>query len=131
MHEFLFEPCILRCLNFIYKKISLRFYDPFLRSEFILHFPCRVKNVLLTTLHVMFFPLWNEVIVHIELICKCLSDNMYIKLTCMRILYEEITCVYKSLIWQLYKWFLYLKSLNYPECYVLILLYVVLIKGNK
>jgi hypothetical protein len=28
----------------------LRFYDPFLRSEFILYFPCRVKNVFLTTL---------------------------------------------------------------------------------
>jgi hypothetical protein len=28
----------------------LRFYVPFLRSEFVLHFPCRVKIVILTTL---------------------------------------------------------------------------------
>jgi len=29
MYEFLFEACILRCLNYIWKK-SLRFYDPIL-----------------------------------------------------------------------------------------------------
>jgi hypothetical protein len=34
----------------MYEKKSLRFYDPFLRSEFILYFPCRVKNTFLTTL---------------------------------------------------------------------------------
>jgi len=36
------------------KKIFmiLQFYDPFLWSEFILHFPCRVKNAFLTTLTV-------------------------------------------------------------------------------
>ena len=45
MYEFLFEPCILRCLNYVWKKNSLRFYDSFLRSEFILYFSCRVKNV--------------------------------------------------------------------------------------
>jgi len=28
----------------------LRFHDPFLRSKFILYFPCRVKNMFLTTL---------------------------------------------------------------------------------
>jgi len=32
MHEFLFEPCILRCLNSIWKKIPcdfmIRFYNP-------------------------------------------------------------------------------------------------------
>jgi hypothetical protein len=34
MYEFLFEP----------------YYDPFLQSEFILHFSCCVKNAILTTL---------------------------------------------------------------------------------
>jgi hypothetical protein len=29
----------------------LQFHDPFLQSEFILYFSCRVKNVFLTTLH--------------------------------------------------------------------------------
>jgi hypothetical protein len=29
----------------------LRFYDPFLRFEFVLHFLCRVKITILTTLH--------------------------------------------------------------------------------
>jgi len=32
MYEFLFEPCILRCLNYVWKKISydftIRFYNP-------------------------------------------------------------------------------------------------------
>jgi len=32
------------------KKNSLRFHDLFLRSEFILHFPCRVKNMFLIIL---------------------------------------------------------------------------------
>jgi hypothetical protein len=44
MYEFLLEPCILRCLT-IGKKILI-----ILQSEFILYFPCRVKNVFLTTL---------------------------------------------------------------------------------
>jgi hypothetical protein len=30
----------------------------------------------------------------LELICRCLLDDMYTKLTHMRISYEEITCVY-------------------------------------
>jgi len=51
------------CINFylkhefflMYFKIPydftiLRFYDPFLRSEFVCSFPCRVKIAILTTL---------------------------------------------------------------------------------
>jgi hypothetical protein len=59
MYEFLFESCILRCLNYVQvfiwilyfkilelymKKISLLFNDMFLRPEFILYFSCRIKN---------------------------------------------------------------------------------------
>jgi hypothetical protein len=28
MYEFLFEPCILRCLNYVWKKNFIRFYNP-------------------------------------------------------------------------------------------------------
>jgi hypothetical protein len=50
------------CINFYLKheiffnvfQNSLRFYDPFLRSEFVLYFPCRVKIVILTTLVIPF-----------------------------------------------------------------------------
>ena len=36
---------------------------------------------------------------YLELICKCLSDVMYTKLTCKKILYEEITYIYgKTLV---------------------------------
>jgi len=31
---------------------------------------------------------------YLELICKCLSEDMYTKLTCIRILYGEIICIY-------------------------------------
>lgn len=50
MYGFLFKPCILRYLNYIYKKIPYDFTIRFLRSEFILYFPCRVKNTFLITL---------------------------------------------------------------------------------
>jgi hypothetical protein len=75
MYEFLFEACIVKCLNyvwifiwsmyfkvlwifiwsmnfFMYFKIPYDFtiYDPFLRFEFVLYFPCRVKIAILTTL---------------------------------------------------------------------------------
>jgi len=49
----------------------------------------------------MFFLLWKEAIIllswykgYLELIYRCLLDDIYIKLTCMKILYEKITCVY-------------------------------------
>ena len=51
----------------------------------------------------MFFLLWKEAIIllswykgYLELIYRCLLDDIYTKLTCMRILYEEITCVYRK-----------------------------------
>ena len=59
MYEFLFETCIFRCLNYVWIFIwSMNFllmyfkipYDPILRSEFVLHFSCRVKIAILTTL---------------------------------------------------------------------------------
>jgi hypothetical protein len=31
---------------------------------------------------------------YLELICKCLSDDMFTELTCIRIPYEKITRVY-------------------------------------
>ena len=31
---------------------------------------------------------------YLKLICRCLSDNMYIKLTHVRISYRVISCVY-------------------------------------
>ena len=31
---------------------------------------------------------------YLELICKCLSQNMYTELTCMRIPYGKITYIY-------------------------------------
>ena len=34
---------------------------------------------------------------YLKLICKCLSDDMYIELTHVRIPYGEITCVYERL----------------------------------
>ena len=30
---------------------------------------------------------------YLKLICKCLSDNIYNELTCIRIPYRKITCV--------------------------------------
>jgi hypothetical protein len=45
-----FTICILRYLNYVWKKNILWFYDLFLQSEFILYFSCRVKNIFLTTL---------------------------------------------------------------------------------
>jgi hypothetical protein len=33
---------------------------------------------------------------YLELICWCLSDDMYIKLIHMRIPYEKITCLYEK-----------------------------------
>jgi len=54
MYEFLFESCILSVWTFVLFislfHFYLRFYDPFLRSEFGLHVPCRVKITILTTL---------------------------------------------------------------------------------
>jgi hypothetical protein len=52
----------------------------------------------------MFFPLLKEVIVfirwgmmrYLDLICKCLLNDKYIKLTCIMILYEEITHAYRK-----------------------------------
>ena len=41
MYEFLFEPCILRCLKYVYKKISLRFYDFTIRVYFVFSVPCQ------------------------------------------------------------------------------------------
>jgi len=40
------------------------------------------------------YKMWYER--YLELICKCLSHDMYTELTRIRILYEEITCVYKK-----------------------------------
>jgi hypothetical protein len=58
MYEFLFESCILSVWTFVLFislfHFYLRFYDPFLRSEFGLHVPCRVKITILTTLIVTF-----------------------------------------------------------------------------
>jgi hypothetical protein len=34
--------------------------------------------------------------VYTELICRCLSNNIYTELACMRILYGEITYVYEK-----------------------------------
>ena len=31
---------------------------------------------------------------YLELICRCLLDNMYTELTYMRISYEKIICIY-------------------------------------
>ena len=31
---------------------------------------------------------------YLEIICRCMSDDMYSELTYMRILYGEITCIY-------------------------------------
>ena len=33
---------------------------------------------------------------YLELICKCLSQDMYTKLTCMKITYGDITYVYEK-----------------------------------
>jgi len=33
---------------------------------------------------------------YLELICKCLSQDMYTELICMKILYREITYVYEK-----------------------------------
>jgi len=41
MYEFLFEPCILRCLNFVWKKISLQFYDFTIQVYFAFSVPCQ------------------------------------------------------------------------------------------
>jgi hypothetical protein len=58
MYEFLFESCILSVWTFVLFislfHFYLRFYDPFLRSEFGLHVPCRVKITILTILIVTF-----------------------------------------------------------------------------
>jgi hypothetical protein len=64
LYEFLFGPCVLRCLNYVWIFIWIMYFKvlrclnyewkknflTILRSEFILHFSCRVKNVFLTTL---------------------------------------------------------------------------------
>jgi hypothetical protein len=31
----------------------------------------------------------------LKLICKCLSNDIHVKLTCIKILYEKIICIYK------------------------------------
>ena len=33
---------------------------------------------------------------YLELICKCLLDDIYTELTCMKISYEKIICVYRK-----------------------------------
>jgi hypothetical protein len=43
-----------KVLELCMKKISLRFYDLFLQSEFILYFPYHVKNMFLITLIAIF-----------------------------------------------------------------------------
>jgi hypothetical protein len=51
MYKFFIWTLYFKILEvYMKKKLSLQFYDPFLRSEFILYFSYRVKNVFLTTL---------------------------------------------------------------------------------
>ena len=33
---------------------------------------------------------------YLELICRCLLDDMYTEVTCMNIPYAEITCIYEK-----------------------------------
>ena len=54
-----------KVLELYMKKNSLRFYDSFLQSEFILYFSCRVKNTFLTIL---------TVTLHTALVSCCYLD---------------------------------------------------------
>ena len=59
---------------------------------------------------------------------------MYTKLTCMRIPYGEVICVYGKAHVTTVKVIFRLEIIKlslYKECYVLILLHVIIIKSNK
>jgi hypothetical protein len=128
MYEFIFELYILRYLNYAWifiwivyfkvfelymKKISLWFYDPFLLSEFILDFPCRFKNIFLTTLNseLMGPASWPKVLESLNII-KSINIKKY-----------NYLC-YK------YYFFIIIKSINIKNSIICIINIIIFIRIN-